>query len=144
MRKSMLPLKNFTKDVSMLKKIAYLFGIVLLGIGILGFLPAATPGGLLLGVFHVNTLHNWIHIVTGLLAFVAASDVVPSFTSKLYFQLFGVIYGVVALLGFYYGDNPIFGLIANNQADNFLHVVIALVSLYLGFVYSESRKYKEV
>jgi hypothetical protein len=44
-----------------------------------------------------------------------------------------VIYGLVAVLGFYYGDQPLLGIVSNNTADSVLHVVIAVVALYLGF-----------
>ena len=53
--------------------------------------------------------------------------------SQIFFQVFGVIYGLVAVLGFYYGDQPLLGIISNNSADSVLHVVIAIVALYLGF-----------
>jgi hypothetical protein len=53
--------------------------------------------------------------------------------SQIFFQVFGVIYGLVAVLGFYYGDQPLLGIVANSSADSVLHVVIAIVALYLGF-----------
>lgn len=47
----------------MVKTAAILFGVVFLFIGILGFVPAATPAnGMLLGIFHVNTAHNIVHL----------------------------------------------------------------------------------
>jgi hypothetical protein len=50
----------------MVKSAAILFGIVFLVIGILGFVPAATPAnGMLLGIFHVNTAHNIAHLASG-------------------------------------------------------------------------------
>ena len=42
-------------------------------------------------------------------------------------------HGLVAVLGFYYGDAPLLGIVANNAADSALHVVIAVIALYLGF-----------
>ena len=38
------------------------------------------------------------------------------------------------MLGFVTGDGLLLGLVANNAADTWLHVVIAVVALYLGFV----------
>jgi hypothetical protein len=49
------------------------------------------------------------------------------------FQGLGVVYGLVAVLGFFYGSEPILGILANNRADAWLHLGIAAVSLYLGF-----------
>jgi hypothetical protein len=40
---------------------------------------------------------------------------------------------LVAILGFVAGDTPLLGMIANNQADAILHVLIAVVTLWIGF-----------
>jgi Domain of unknown function (DUF4383) len=115
----------------MMKKIAMGFGIIFVVVGVLGFIPAVTPGGRLLGVFEVNTLHNIIHLATGVVAIIvgmASEQAIRNF-----FRIFGIIYALVAVLGFYYGNQPLFGLVANNLADSGLHVVIAAVALYLGF-----------
>jgi hypothetical protein len=120
----------------MLKTFAITFGVIMLIVGVLGFVPQALPDGRnLLGLFHVNTAHNLIHLSTGLAAIVCGF--LSEYASRLYFQIFGVIYGLVALLGFYYMDAPILGLIANNLANNFLHLAIAAFALYLGFVYRD-------
>jgi Domain of unknown function (DUF4383) len=122
----------------MVKTAALLFGIVFLVIGVLGFVPAATPpDGMLLGIFHVNTAHNIVHLASGVVFLLCGlAGVGPSRT---FFQIFGIIYALVALLGFYYGDNALLGIIANNTADTWLHVVLAVVMLFLGFGAS-SRK----
>jgi len=44
-----------------------------------------------------------------------------------------VISTVVAVLGFFMGNAPLLGIVSNNSADSVLHVVIAVVALYLGF-----------
>ena len=114
----------------MLKKAVVIFGVILLILGILGFVPRETPEGYLFGVFHVNPAHNWLHILTGIIAiFCGKCDV----ASRRFFQIFGVIYAIIAILGFFHGNHPIFGILANNQADNVLHVIIAIIALYLGF-----------
>jgi hypothetical protein len=115
-----------------LKKLAIVFGVVFLAIGVLGFIPALTPNGHLLGLFHVNTLHNVVHLLSGAVALYVG--LTSEGGSKLYFQIFGLVYAVVAILGFIYGDRPILGLVANNAADTWLHVVIAVAALYLGFL----------
>jgi hypothetical protein len=120
----------------MLKTFAIVFGIIMLVIGALGFVPEANPNGLLLGLFHVNFAHNLIHLATGLISLICGFA--SEYASRQFFKIFGVIYGLVAILGFYYGDRPIFGIIANNIPDAFLHVVIAVIALYLGFGYQNS------
>ncbi len=57
----------------MVKTAAILFGIVFLAIGILGFVPSITAPDangmpMLLGIFHVNTLHNIVHLASGAVA----------------------------------------------------------------------------
>jgi hypothetical protein len=56
----------------------------------------------------------------------------------LYFQVFGVVYGLVTVVGFLQGDT-VLGLIGVNMADNVLHLAIAAVALYAGFGMKEDR-----
>jgi len=114
-----------------LKQIAIIFGVVFVVVGALGWVPAVNPGGKLLGLFDVNPAHNFVHLATGMVAIIAG--VSGEKASQIFFQVFGVIYGLVAVLGFYYGDQPLLGVVTNNSADSVLHVVIAIVALYLGF-----------
>jgi hypothetical protein len=115
----------------MLKTIAIIYGIVFLIIGILGFLPTISPEQHLIGIFRINAAHNIVHLLTGIIAIgVGLKD---ARASSIFFRIFGVIYLIVAILGFYYVNEPIFGIIANNMADAWLHVLIAIVTLYLGF-----------
>lgn len=116
----------------MAKKLTQVMGIVLVIIGILGFIPGVTTDGLLFGTFSVNAAWNIMYIIIGLIGLYVSMSAPAS--SKMYLQIFGVIFAIWAILGFVYGDSLILGFIANNSADNWLHVVIALVSLYGGFM----------
>ena len=115
----------------MLKAAATVFGVAFVLAGLLGFVPAAAPNGMLFGILHVNAAHNIVHLLTGGLALFAASKGMRA--SQLFFQIFGVIYGLVAILGFVAGDRHILGMIANNWADAWFHLIVSMVSLYLGF-----------
>ncbi len=115
----------------MAKTLARLFGVVFLLIGIVGFVPAVAPNEMLLNVFHVNAAHNAVHLLTGIVALLAGMAGVGA--SKTFFKIFGVVYGLVAVLGFVVGDGILLGLISNNMADTWLHVGIAVVSLIIGF-----------
>jgi hypothetical protein len=115
----------------MLKIAATIFGAAFLVAGLLGFIPATAPNGMLFGVLHVNAAHNVIHLITGAVALLAAYK--GMWTSQLFFQVFGIIYGLVAVFGFVAGDRPIMGMIANNLADAWFHLIVAAASLYLGF-----------
>ena len=114
-----------------LKQIAIIFGVIFVIVGVLGWVPFANPGGKLLGLFDVNPAHGAVHLATGVLAIIAGAA--GEKAARIFFQVFGVIYGLVAVLGVYAGDQPLIGIVSNNVADSVLHVVIAIVALYLGF-----------
>lgn len=115
----------------MLRTAARIFGIAFILVGILGFVPGVTKGHMLLGVFHVNAAHNIVHLLSGAAALAAAAS--GAAAARTYFRIFGLVYGLVAILGFLGGDKPVMGMISNNRADAWLHVAIALTSLVLGF-----------
>ena len=72
-----------------------------------------------------------MHIGTGIVAVIVAFA--SEKAARMFFQIFGVIYALVAVLGFAMGNQPLLGIVANNAADTWLHVLIAIVALYLGF-----------
>ena len=119
----------------MVKSAAILFGIVFLAVGILGFVPAVTSDvngmPMLLGIFHVNTAHNFVHIASGVV-FLLCGMTGPG-PSRTFFKIFGVVYALVAILGFYPDGTMLLGFLSNNVAVTWLHVVLALAMLYLGF-----------
>lgn len=130
----------------MLQKASMAFGIVFVAIGVLGFVPALTPNGHLLGIFHVDAVHNIIHLASGAAALLAASSAAYS---RLYFQIFGVVYAIVAVGGFlpplqFGEEEKLLGLTHMNMADNFLHIAIAASALYFGFVHKEDASAREV
>ena len=117
----------------MAKTMAVLFGLVFLVVGILGFVPAVTKNEMLLGIFHVNTAHNAVHLLSGVAALLCGLSGVGA--SRMYFRIFGLVYALVAVLGFLNpGDTMLLGLISNNMATTWLHVGIAAVSLLIGFM----------
>jgi len=111
---------------------AFILGAVFLLIGVLGFVPSATTDGMLLGMFHVNPAHNFVHLLSGVVAVVAGLS--GGSAPLWFFRVFGIIYGLVAILGFMGGSEPVLGMIANNRADVWLHALLSLVSLILGFL----------
>ena len=115
----------------MTKTLATLFGVVFLLIGVLGFVPSITKDEMLFGIFHVNMAHNVVHLLSGAIALWAGMTSIGA--SRIYFRVFGVVYGLVAVLGFMTPEGPVLGMVSNNPADTYLHVGIALVSLIAGF-----------
>lgn len=117
-----------------LKPFAIIIGIGFIVAGILGFVPHVTVNGLLLGIFAVDPMHNFIHISSGIIALAASCS---EKAAKLYFQVFGIIYALVAVLGFVLKGHIL--MMHMNMADNYLHVVLAIIILYLGFVFKSAR-----
>ena len=116
----------------MLKTAAIIFGIVFLLVGVLGFVPGiTTTGQMLLGIFHVNAVHNIVHLLSGAVALI--TGLTSTAAARMYFRVFGIVYALVAILGFFTGYGLLLGLISNNLADTWLHVLIAIVALALGF-----------
>lgn len=103
-----------------------ILGVVFVIVGLLGFVNHPV-----LGIFEVNTLHNLIHLVSGILAIYFANK--GEAPAKTFAKVFGVIYLLVAVLGFALSGN-ILGLFMVNTADNLLHVVLGAVFLALGFM----------
>jgi hypothetical protein len=124
----------------MVKTAAILFGIVFLAVGILGFVPGATTTvdgmPMLLGIFHVNAAHNFVYLASGVVFLLCGiSGAGPSRT---FFRIFGAVYALVAVLGFMNPNGPLLGMISNNPATTWLHVVLAAAMLFLGFVVKDT------
>lgn len=106
-----------------------LLGVALVTIGIAGFFTGST-----LIVFQVDYIHNIFHIVTGVLAFIAAARERPQFM----LLILGLAYTFITVVGLInFGD--IFGVTEVNTADNFLHIVIAIGCLYFGLTTQKNK-----
>src|SRR5579871_3717185 len=114
--------------MKMLRLIAILFGILFIFGGIAGFLPQFIWNDLLFGYLKVNSLHNIIHMIAGVLAIMAATRY--SYV-KFYFKIFGILYTVIAIVGFWRGGDLY--IMQVNLADNILHLIVGVIFLYLGF-----------
>jgi hypothetical protein len=84
----------------------------------------------LLGLFEVNTLHNIIHLASGALTLLAASQGVGAM--RTWGRIFGLVYLAVGIAGFV--DPSLFGLMHVNLPDNLLHIGLAAIFLYVGFL----------
>jgi hypothetical protein len=111
----------------MARTVSYVFGAVLAVVGLWGFVQNPV-----LGIFGANTLHSIVHLVSGVALLGIAAWWAES--SALGLKIFGVVYAVVAVLGFVMGGETILGLIDNSLADNILHTALALVFLWAGFM----------
>ena len=113
----------------MLRMIVILFGIGLIFAGVAGFLPNTfMSNDLLFGFFEVNSMHNMFHIISGVLAIMAATNLKYTIW---FFKIFGLIYTILAVWGFWTGGDLY--MMHVNIADNILHIVLGVIALYLGF-----------
>jgi hypothetical protein len=125
--------RNFSnqQEITMAKTLGMLFGIVFLAVGILGFVPGITTNDMLLGIFMVNKALSIVHIASGAIFLIASMS--GAGAARLWFQIFGIVYAIVAVLGFMNPNGMLLGMISNNPADTWLHVVLAVAMLAIGF-----------
>jgi hypothetical protein len=103
--------------------VATVFGAVYLVVGALGFAVTggvgfiATEGGLLLGIFEVNPLHNVAHLLIG-----------AALTTN---AIIGAAYLLLGIVGFFLVGTAA-NILALNTFDHFLHLASALVLLGVG------------
>ncbi len=114
-----------------MRALALIFGVIFVLMGILGFIPGVSPNQHLFGLFYVNTFHNFLHLISGII-FIWVG-VKSARQAILFFLIFGAIYFVVALFGFYYKDRPILGVLSNNMADAWLHLILGIIMFYVGY-----------
>lgn len=123
--------------------LATIFGAVYLLVGALGFAVTggvsfiATEGGLLLGLFAVNPLHNIAHLLIGLALLIAGTSTVAA--SRTVNTVVGGLYLLLGIVGFFLVDTA-FNILALNTADHFLHLGSAIVLLGVGLAADKSAR----
>jgi hypothetical protein len=125
------------------RTVGFVFGTVFVLVGLTGFLvsgghhPAGAEGGLLLGLFRVNLLHNAVHLLVG--AVMIAAAVSGDRAAARANAAFGAIYLVLFFAGLVAigtGAN----IIALNGADNGLHLVLGLALLAAALLGDRPRR----
>jgi hypothetical protein len=128
-----------------IKRFTFILGLVFVLVGILGFVPQlvdhhpmlgidpdlSNEHGLLFGLFPVNGVHNVVHILFGVWALWASQNV---FRSRTYCRANAVLYGGLAILGFFPGFKTMFGLMPIHGHDIWLHGAIAMATGYYGYI----------
>ncbi|MFZ0565297.1 MAG: DUF4383 domain-containing protein [Chlamydiales bacterium] len=109
-----------------MRTFAFIYGIIFLVVGILGF---TTNYGA--DYFHFNVWLNTLHLASGAAAFVLGFW--SRFAARLYFQIIGIVYALLAILGFIYEEKNILGVFASSSANTWFHVLIAIAALILGY-----------
>jgi hypothetical protein len=111
---------------------ALVFGVVYLLVGLAGFIVTGFDGfaneiGDKLIIFHVNPLHNIVHILIGVVWIGSASS---HDAAKGVNTLIGVAYLLVFVLGLF--DAKFLAIHGAGDPDNFLHLASGALSLYFG------------
>lgn len=123
---------------------ALIAGILFLGAGVLGFIPtfvAPPPSGApevmsasegyLFGLFHINALHNVVHLAVGALGLAAYAGM--GLSPRSYSRGLAIFYAVLAIFGLIPGLSTLFGLVPVHGHDVWLHAGTALAAAYFGF-----------
>ena len=117
-------------------------------VGILGFIPGITTdyGDLgfagsdseakLLGLFQVSILHNLVHLAFGLVGLAMARTVEGART---YLIGGGLIYLVLWIYGLVIDQDGDANFVPINTADNWLHFVLGVGMIALGFLTTRDR-----
>jgi len=115
--------------------VATVFGAVYILVGLLGFTATSgvgfvsTDGGLLLGIFEVNPLHNVAHLLIGAALLIGGLSNVRA--AKGVNIVVGAAYLLLGIVGFFIADTAA-NVLALNTNDHFLHLASALVLLGVG------------
>ncbi len=114
----------------MAKKLAVIFGIIFVIVGILGFIPNPIVGGSAGVLFLTDTIHNIVHLLVGVLLLVAASKGAKA--SSMALTTFGVVYIILFIDGLIEGEK-LLGFVSQNHADTYLHLVLGIVLIAAGY-----------
>jgi arginine exporter protein ArgO len=120
---------------------ATVFGAVFLLVGILGFIPGVTTNydtmtfaghhseAMLLGVFAVSVLHNIVHLAFGVAGLALART--PA-GARNFLIGGGIVYLVLWIYGLVIDHGSDANFVPVNNADNWLHLGLAVVMIALG------------
>lgn len=116
----------------MAKKFAMWFGWLLVVLGVLGFFSNPIVGAS--GWLMADTAHNVVHIILGAVLIWAAS----AGKSHSALKWIGILFLVLAVLGWFSSTGSVLGLVAANEADNWFHLVLGVLFVWAGWAKSSS------
>ena len=128
---------------------ALLLGAVFLLVGVLGFVPGIVTdhGDLvlaghgssaeLLGVFQVSVLHNVVHLLFGVAGLALARTVDGA---RAFLLGGGAVYAVLWVYGLVIDHGSDANFVPLDDADNWLHLGLAVVMIALGLILAPQRQ----
>lgn len=118
------------------KTASLIFGIVFLAVGVLGYFANPIISTTDDAIFHTDSLHNIVHIVSGIL-FLFFALAMPA-RAGTFLKIFGVVYLLLGILGMATIGNEehvrLLGFLLVNKADNFLHIGLGLAIFLAGLL----------
>jgi len=127
---------------------ALVVGATFLLVGVLGFIPGITTDydtmafagwesdAKLLGLFQVSVLHNVVHVLFGLAGVVLARTVSGA---RAFLIGGGAVYAVLWLYGLLVANDSSANFVPVNNADDWLHLLLAVGMIALGLVLRPRR-----
>ncbi len=113
-----------------------LIGIVFLAVGILGYFPNSIVGDTEDAIFHADSTHNMVHIISGAL-FLLIAMAAPAKAGG-FLKLFGLVYLLLGVIGLATigdeGMTKLLGFLHVNGNDNYLHIGLGIVIFLAGFL----------
>ncbi len=128
-----------------IQRLAWVYALMFFFLGSLSYIPWINDGnGVTLGIFSLQWYDDALHYGSGLWAAIAAWRSFKD--SAFYFKLFGIIYGLDGVMGFFLGqgylDGGIFlkGITPLDLSTRFFanipHIAIGGIAVLIGFVLS--------
>jgi hypothetical protein len=113
-----------------LTRAAMWFGVVMLAVGILGFIPGITSNYYLFHFIKVGIGPNLVHIIMGIAGISAAAT---ETMSRTYLRTLAVIYLVLGVIGLFMPDGEVFGFMATNWWTELGRGILLVATATLGW-----------
>ncbi|WP_243900568.1 DUF4383 domain-containing protein [Glycomyces niveus] len=138
-----------TRGRAPVQVVTMVVALVFVLVGVLGFIPGVTTDydsltfaghhsdAELLGIFAVSVLHNIVHLLFGIVGFLMARTASGSVT---FLIVGGVIYLVLWLYGVLIDLDSSANFVPVNDADNWLHLALAVGMIGLGAAFARSSR----
>ena len=134
------------KTITPTQKLAWFYAAMFIVLGSLRYIPWINDAnGVTLGIFSLQWYDDLLHYSSGIWAAIAAARSFKD--SAFYFKLFGIIYGLDGVMGFFTGQGYldagifIYGYtpysLAHRFAANIPHIMIGGIAVVIGFVFSK-------